>query len=191
MKVYELAAPEELRVRAHPWTQTDANPEHRYVDFRAHPELIRPSLEDLLPWTTYPATESFYKLVEWVNGPDSPFESNDLAFEGVSQNQGPHSTLNMQAGGRLMILFRDLEANTSPQRVGALAQDVAMALSHIDTGSQHGIVGISIVEIELLELDLRGRQLLLSFFAWGDDTASTMANFDQLLQAVHGALRTV
>ena len=191
MKVYELAAPDQLRTRTHPWTHTDANPDHRYVDFRAHPEQIRTSLEDLAPWQAYPATQTFYELVEWVNGPASALESNDLAFEGVSPNQSAQSASRMQAAGRLMVLFRDLKANTSPQQIGELTQAVAMALSKINTGSQECLVGVSIVDVELLELGQRGQQLLLSFFAWGDDAFSTMANFDQVLRAVTKALQSV
>ncbi|NOS82266.1 MAG: hypothetical protein HOP32_11870, partial [Nitrospira sp.] len=77
MKVYEHSDPDSLKLRSHPWIDAESDPTNRYYDFKIHPELIRLSLEDMQKWSAYPATETFYRLLEWLNGPDSIFESND------------------------------------------------------------------------------------------------------------------
>lgn len=66
--------------RTHPWTFAEHNPSWRYVDFRREPEKIETSLEDFRPWAQFPATQRFYELIRWLNGPDSLFETNDCAF---------------------------------------------------------------------------------------------------------------
>ncbi|MEK7299977.1 MAG: hypothetical protein AAB072_02660, partial [Nitrospirota bacterium] len=71
MQVYEHNDPDSLRPRTHPWTDGESNPAHKYYDFRARPEIIRSSIEDLQEWGAYSATESFYRVLEWVNGPKS------------------------------------------------------------------------------------------------------------------------
>jgi hypothetical protein len=86
MKVYEHNDPDSFILRSHPWIDGESDPAHRYYDFRTSPELIRSSLEDLQAWSTYPATETFYRLLEWLNGAESVFESNDCAFSGASAN---------------------------------------------------------------------------------------------------------
>ena len=94
MNVYEHNDPDSLIPRSHPWIDGESDPTHRYYDFRTSPELIRSSLEDMQEWSTYPATETFYRLLEWLNGPESVFESNDCAFilvrvQGETNNPGP------------------------------------------------------------------------------------------------------
>jgi hypothetical protein len=195
MKVYELRDPAHLRRRAHPWVDADADPSHRYYDFRRHPELIRSSLEDLLPWSEAASTETFFQLIEWLNGPESTLESNDCAFNGLSANDGSHSDLRFEASGRLMVLFRDLACNTSPARVGNLAQSIARALSLATPSLEEGVVGVSIVEVQVTTLPgpparQRGQQVMLSFWAWGDDEGETLSNLNLTLVNLGDALRT-
>jgi len=193
MRVYELQDPDQLRLRAHPWVDAEADASHRYYDFRAHPERIRTSLEDLLPWGEHGFTETFYRLLEWLNGPQSSLETNDCAFHGISPNEGPHSTRRLEASGRLMVLSRNLAANTRPDHVGGLAQRVAIALSQMSEGIE-AVVGVTIVDVQFTTLpgsaaQQRGQQLMLSFWAWGDDEAETLGNVDHTLGNLAAALR--
>lgn len=193
MRVYELQDPGLQRPRAHPWINGETDTSHRYYDFRRHPELIRSSLEDLAPWDGHASTETFYRLIEWLNGPDSTLESNDCAFNGVSANEGPHSERRLETSGRLMILCRDLVANTSGDQVGELAQGVAGVLSQM-TPELEAVVGVSIVDVQFTTLpgprqQQRGQQLMLSFWAWGDDQAETLGNLDRTLDNLGQALR--
>jgi hypothetical protein len=84
MKVYQHNDPDSFILRSHPWIDGESDPAHRYYDFRTSPERIRSSLEDMQEWSAYPATETFYRLLEWLNGSESVFESNDCAFSGAT-----------------------------------------------------------------------------------------------------------
>src|SRR5512140_780274 len=86
MKTYDHAGPDPDTVRAHPWTVATLDPSARYMDLKANPALIRLSLEDFLPFSRWPAIDTFYSLLEWLNGPESTLESNDCAFEGPCAN---------------------------------------------------------------------------------------------------------
>jgi len=195
MKVYELKDPQNLRLRAHPWVDSDGDPSHRYHDLRRHPDRIRTRIEDLLPWREEAAVETFLQLLEWLNGPESALESNDCAFSGPGVNAGPHSDLRLEVSGRLMILFRDQRRNTVSGQVEALTQHVAYALSLADPGLQAAVIGASVVDVQFVELPgpavkQRGKQLLLSFWAWGDDEAEAYRNLNRTLKCLGGALRT-
>ncbi|MFK7930078.1 MAG: hypothetical protein AB8H79_17925 [Myxococcota bacterium] len=194
MQVFELRQPEQLRLRAHPWIDAEHDNTGRYYNFREHPDQIRTSLEDLKPWAGHASTETFYQLIEWLNGPDSALESNDCAFSGVYPNEGPHSERQFETSGRLMVLFRDLQANTSPERVGGMAQEVAYALSQLGPDLE-AIVGVSLVDVQFTELPgpaarQKGQQLMLSFWAWGDSEALTLATLDAALVHLWTAMRS-
>ena len=47
---------------------------------KAHPDQIPLVLPDFKPWSHYPAIQTFYALLTWLNGPDSIFESNDCGL---------------------------------------------------------------------------------------------------------------
>ncbi len=138
------------------------------------PELIRSSLEDLQEWATYPAIETFYRLLEWLNGPESVLESNDCALSGATSNTSAEFPQRLQASGRLMILYRDLPLNTSPEQIHRLTNSIAHCLETIDPGFEWGAIGATIMAIRLTTLpgppeQQRGQQLMLSFWAWGED----------------------
>jgi hypothetical protein len=64
MTVYEHNDLDSLSPRPHPWIDGESDPTRKYYDFRAKPELIRSSLEDMQEWSAYSATETFYRLLE-------------------------------------------------------------------------------------------------------------------------------
>lgn len=194
MKVFEYGDPTALRPRAHPWSHTDADPAHRYVDFRTHPELIRSSVEDLRGGADHPATETFYRLLEWLNGPESVFESNDCAFNGVAANESPTFQAPFECSGRVMILLRDLIANTSPGHVARVGQVIAMRMSDVDPGFEWGAVASTAVSVRFTTLAAPperqwGHQLMLSFWSWGQDPIDTLDNLDRTLGSLSAALR--
>jgi len=177
MKVYEHSDPDSLRLRSHPWTDSTSDPSHRYRDFKSSPELIRSSLEDLRPWSAYPAIETFYRLLEWLNGAESIFESNDCAFSGAET----------ECSGRLMILYRDLAANTSPERIHRLTNAVAEAASRTDPAFEEGAIGATIVSTRFTTLPgppelQRGQQLMLSFWTWGENELEVMTHLDRIFR---------
>ena len=196
MQVYEHNDPDSLRPRAHPWTDGESDPAHKYYDFRARPELIRSSIEDLQEWGAYPATETFYRLLEWLNGPESAFESNDCAFSDATANTSPQYPKRLQCSGRLMILYRDLALNTAPEQMHWLTNLAAQAVRKTDPAFEWGAVGVTITSVRFTTLPgpperQRGQQIMLSFWAWGDDEREVMTNLDRTFRNLTVALRQV
>jgi hypothetical protein len=191
MQVVEHHDPHQLAVRSHPWTHATASPACRYHDLRAQPWRVRTSLEDLRGWEHYPAVETFYTLLEWLNGPGSALESNDCAFSGPS----PHPDAPTQlCSGRLMVLFRDLAANTQPRTVDRWCQALARSLASRDETFTDGAIGVTAVEVDYTHLPAtqrRGQQVMLSFWSWGDDEAAAMLALDRTLQNLSEGLRSV
>lgn len=100
--------------RHHPWTVSDENPEFKYHDFKEYPELIRKILEDFKLWEIYRAIQLFYEMLEWLNGPESVFETSDCRFAGMAPNtQKDKWNKELACHGALVILFRDLKYNLS------------------------------------------------------------------------------
>lgn len=196
MHVVEHADPLALQVRSHPWFGSETDPSLRHYDLRERPELIRSALEDFTDWTRYPAIETFYRCMEWLNGPKSTLETNDCAFSGPSPNQMPQFPKALQCSGRVMLLFRDLASNLQERKVHALAEGVARGLASRDEDFQCGVVGATIVPVRFIALpgnaaDQTGMQLMLSFWAWGDDEYETLMNLDRTLTNLFAALREV
>jgi hypothetical protein len=196
MRVYEHSDPGSLKPRSHPWIDAESNPAYRYYDFKTQPELIRSSLEDLQQWNAYPAVETFYRLLEWLNGSASIFESNDSAFNGAAATTGTPSSKPLQCSGRLMILYRNLALNTSPEQMHRLTNATAQALSETDPMFEGGAIAVTILNTQFTALPesperQRGQQLMLSFWAWGETENETMSHLDRIFQNLTGVLQRV
>lgn len=194
MKIYEYHDPQSLRPRSHPWIDSASDPTHRYYDFRTSPELIRSSIEDMQEWSTYPATETFYRLLEWLNGSKSVFESNDCAFSGATATTSTQSSQRLQCSGRLMILYRDLALNTAPEQIHWLTNAAAHALGRADPTFEWGAIGATVMPARFITLPgpselQQGQQLMLSFWAWGEDEREVMTNLDRTFQNMTVVLR--
>ncbi|MFT6143763.1 MAG: hypothetical protein ACJAZO_002810 [Myxococcota bacterium] len=196
MHVVEHADPLALTVRSHPWFGSTSDRSLRHHDLRERPELIRSALEDFTGWTRYPAIETFYQCMEWLNGPASTLETNDCAFTGPATNEMPQFAKALQCSGRVMLLFRDLPHNLDEQRVHVMTQEVARGLASRDNEFQWGVVGATIVPVRFIALpgndrEQLGSQLMLSFWAWGDDEYETLMNLDRTLTNLFAVLRDV
>lgn len=193
MKTYrrEMSGPESPR--SHPWTDAASNSGNRYYDLKTQPWLVRTSLEDFTPWNGSAAIEEFYRLLEWINAPDGVFESNDCEFTGPHDNQNLEFPSALECSGRLMILFRDLRLNLSLPRVERLEGAMHRVLAAIDPEFAWGAVGTTIMATNYVGLQTStpgqtGYQLMLSFWAWGDTEADTMARLDRLFGNLSKAL---
>ncbi len=194
MRVYEHSDPDSLQLRSHPWIDAESDPTNRYYDFRTHPELIRSSLEDMQKWGAYPATETFYRLLEWLNGSDSVFESNDCAFSSSTDHSSTQRSKRLQCSGRLMILYRDLIVNTSPEQIHWLTNTAAHALRRIDPAFEWAAIGATIMPVRFTTLPgptglQLGQQLMLSFWTWGEHEREMMTNLDRTFHNLTVALR--
>lgn len=196
MKSYDHSDPRPGPARAHPWSGSSSDPASRYFDFKKNPALIRTSLEDLRPWEAWPAVETFYRLLEWLNGGGSILESNDCAFTGPAANETPQFAKRLEATGRLMILWRDLPLNRSRRRMEKLRAAIHQQLNQTDPDFEWGAVGITLFRAKYLELPppaqrQLGYQLMLSFWSWGDSEEEVMTNLDRTFRNIWESLREV
>jgi hypothetical protein len=196
MKSFENIDSESGAPRAHPWTTAESDPAHRYYDLRQHPDLIRTHLEDFTPWNSYAAINTFYRLLEWLNGPESVFESNDCAFEGPHPNTSPSFTQRLTCTGRLMILYRNVPLNTAPNHIVRLSDAIHRHLHHTDPGFELGAIGTTIMQVHYTALPgiherVPGKQLMLSFWAFGDTEAETMTNLERTFRNLSAVIRGV
>ncbi len=196
MRTCEYAGEPFAQARSHPWTDSAGNSAFRYHDLRASPALIRTSLEDFVPLSHYPAVEQFYALLEWLHGVTSILESNDCELTAPHPNLNTQISAKLECSGRLMVLFRALARNVTPDDLAALTYAFHSALAPLDPGFENGIVGTTLVPVRYLTLRgapqaQRGRELMVSFWVWGDTEAETMANLDRLMGNLSQALRHV
>jgi len=166
---------------------------HRYYDFRAKPELIPVVLEDFRPWDAYDAVRSFYDLLAWINGEGSPFESNDCALAGPEANVDGGFRKRLQCCGRLGVLFRDLGLNTSERAMSRWVEGIHTGLRALDPDFAWGAVGTTRLRVEYRDRPegrAEGAQLLLSFWAWGDDEVEVFENLARVISALREALES-
>lgn len=177
--------------RSHPWTDAASDAACVYYDLKATPARIRTSLEDLVPWARYAAVDALYGLLEWLNGPRSPLESNDCAFSGPHDNDSREIEAALGCSGRVMVLFRDLARNVAEVEVMRLENDLHRALGSLDPGLAWGMVGTTRVPVRYLDLPAGqqlGQQLMISFWSWGDSEAEVMKNLARVIACLSKAL---
>jgi len=180
--------------RSHPWQGSALDPAARYHDFTEAPALIRSSLEDFVPYRHYPAVEEFYALLERVNRPGSPLESNDCAFSGPHPGENGEITQPLECSGRLMLLYRALELNTDEARVEWLRTEFHYQLAPLDPTFSAGVIGTTVVPVRYLLLPKHaqlGQQLMLSFWTFGDTDASVMLSLERLFRNLSQAVDSV
>src|SRR5512140_825467 len=147
MKTYDRSDAGSAVVREHPWTVASSGPSARYYDLKAAPARIRTGLEDFIPWAEWPAIETFYRLLEWLNGDRSLFESNDCAFEGPGPNRTSEFPKALEVTGRLMILFRELPLNLSRENIEWLTAALHRHLAEIDPTLAYGAIGVTVYPV--------------------------------------------
>lgn len=194
MKTYEHAGPLSTVPRSHPWAGAGTDARARYYDFKSSPELIRTALEDFKSLEHYPAIGEFYSLLERVNHPKSPLESNDCALSPPGLNQTAQVKAKLECSGRVMLLYRDLVQNTRSTRLSWLKMAFHYQLAQIDPKYPLGMIGTTLVPVRYVALPegaQLGEQLMLSFWAFGATEASTMLNLGRLFKNLSQALRAV
>ena len=187
MLVYEATELEQDVGRYHPWTTSEKNSDSRYYDFKIHPELIPEVLEDFRPYAHFPAVQRFYDLVAWINGLGSCLESNDCEFQGSHTNIDAQFEKKRRTRGRLMVLFRNLEINCSPENVKWLEDCYALYLPMVLPHFYLGVVGLTKFRTHFTALGKNGQILILSFWSYGDDEYEAMENLDRTFEGIHKA----
>lgn len=196
MKTCEYAGDPFPEPRSHPWQGSASDPSARYHDFTASPQLIRSALEDFVPWARYSAVEAFYMLVERLNHEHSALESNDCAFVGPAANDESSVAKAFACSGRVMLLFRALQRNIDQRPLPWLQKKLHQELGASDDAFSWGLIGTTLVPTRYLSLEATtgapeqlGSQLMISFWAWGDNEADTMLNLGRVFKNLARALR--
>ena len=180
--------------RTQPWTDGMSNPEHRYYDLRREPKHIRESLEDFVVLGDSPAVERFYELLEWLNGPNGSFETNDCGCNPIKPSTGDEPLgvrpRKLSFHGRLMLFWRQLEANADDARVGGLIGHLLTSFNKPKQLPEAVCIGLWRMPTIFLEASppCEGWSICLSWWVWGDSEAEVMETFGEMLTEVEKAL---
>jgi hypothetical protein len=167
-----------------------------HYDFLMNPSLIPEVLEDFRPFGDHRGIQKFYRLLRYLNGPRSLFETTDSAFRPPRDNPTPHlgNGAPLEVRGRLMLVFRDHAENLSEQAMHGLRIAFQDELSRVRPGWPMGCIGTSFYWAWFTSLsaepseEATGLELVLLPFAWGHSGSECCANFGTLMQGVGVAL---
>lgn len=168
-----------------------------YLDFKKHPELIRSTLEDLIPFKKWGFVEQFYTLIEWLNSPRSLLESNDCVFNAAEDNPDQQYPYAKKCSARLMILFRDIPENCQAKSIDWLMQNILLQVSTTKLGFKAGAICLSQSPTCYLVLGSKadtggmGHQVTLTFFAYGKNDPRCYENMQQVLSIAQSSLLRV
>jgi hypothetical protein len=181
----------------------DADGQRGHIDFRASPGQIRTSLEDFLPFARWPAIQTFYGLLEYLNGPTSRLETVDCAFRGPYSHCDSNSGLALAADGRLFVMYRDIGINCSKDHYQWLCGKLMQELELVDATfpAAEGVVAFSLnsaLHVEISdgqwlpsgEFDAAqddrgmGYHTMLTFWAYGNDEAALFSNLDRVFKNI-------
>ena len=181
MLVYYDKSLEQAVARTHPWRDAEYDESARYYDFIKHPELIRTSLEDVLPFGDEPCAVHFYELIEWLNGPDSVFETNDCAMRAVEDSPEEQFPQVLRMKARLHLFIRDHRHNLEQSNADWLTLAFRKLLFEIDQNWREGCISITQqpVGFETFSDGEISDGLLqdIGFWAFGDTEEETQTNF--------------
>lgn len=214
MQVYYDDGLENPEPRLHPYQAArpyaDGQPDPKgFLDFVANPELIETSLEDFMPYGHTAAVRTFYDLLRWANGPESPLATCDCGTRPPSSHKDRNSHRPIRIHGRLFFLFRDLKLNCSAEHTDWLCGYAGHVLKAIDPGlpAHDAVVGFTLQPVLHITLSTGtplpdgglssgpgdpglGRHLMLTWFAYGDTEADAFTMLDRTFKNIWSALRS-
>ena len=176
--------------RTHPYSGVRHDAAGRYYDFKSKPEMIGEVLEDFKPYEELSSVQHFYRLLRYVNRPDGPLETTDcgLARRFFRSSNSPFPTKAGWLGGRLMLMFRDLNQNCSKKRVFKLVNTIQRKLAHY--GRQSDYVGFVVGPFPTVftATGRRGFQVDIEFAMWGDTVEEAIARFEVVVRLMEKAI---
>lgn len=197
MKIYhDQGRQEDLHqtgARHHPWSVGSYDENVRYYDFVRRPSLVREVLEDFLPYDEYPAIQTFYDLLYWLNGRDSILETNDSGFD-FGDSKTTWMPDKKEAEGRWMVFLRDKRLNLDARIVNDLGQTLWNQIEAIDPEFELGYIGFAYCPTIFSELEpplnrVSTSILTIYFWAWGDTDEEAFENLDRLFANLFAAFR--
>ena len=219
MRVFFEGVETNSEPRQQPWDVSKFNPEHRYYNFRKHPELISQVLEDYKELSHYKSVQAFYDLLHWLNRSASIFETNDARLKKLLQNkQRDLANKNCVREGALAFFFRDLKLNLSldsrywdekhqnfevdyarpsPNEVLIWAVNrCVQLLQRIERDEDIDCIGLSLspayyTEAPVSAPERYGQQIVFRFWMWGDNDDEVMGNFEKTVAAIRQCLKLI
>jgi hypothetical protein len=134
------------------------------------------------------------QFLEWANGPDSVFETNDCLLRPAAIDNVTPDVLRQAfdadpfgVTGRFTLFYRRLDLNTAEQfdwLVNTLLEDFR---DHIPNGP--AVVFVGRWSHWFKEIDRAGNVVVLRFWAWGEAEDAAMTNLHSLFDQLHHRLR--
>jgi hypothetical protein len=208
-------------LRLQPWDGAESAAGTDYYNFRKEPALISKVLEDFVSLDSYESVQHFYDLLRWMNGPESPYETNDSRLRPSSENrQRDLADKELVRDGMLMFFFRDLRLNLSTdsrdwdtrfQRYEKNQQDIKPKpnefllrftqqcfeeLQKINPDSQDDCIGIYLlptlyIHAPVGEDQRYGNQIAFRFWVWGNTDEEIMNNLTVTVAAISTCLNSL
>ena len=197
MDAFTAKQTDNTELRSHPWTAMISDEASIYMDFKKDPKLIRTSLEDFLPFKKWPFVDTFYSLIEWLNGSVSLLESNDCTFNAAEENPDKQYPYAQKCSARLMILFRDIEENCQQRSIDWLIQNILESVAGTKLGFRAGAIWLSqsatcyLALGEQVDTGGMGQQVVLTFFAYGKNERRCYESMQQVSSHAHDCLKKV
>lgn len=208
-------------IRLQPWDEADYDEGGRYYDFRREPALITEVLEDFTPLAGHESVQQFYELLGWMNGPESPYETNDSRLRPPKENR-QHDLANKAfvRDGMLMFFFRNLPLNLSNDSLAwsarfqryevdqqeikptpnqfllRFAQRCVEELFKINPDAQDDCVGVQLMPTLYVNAPVHedrkyGNQIVFRFWVWGDTDEEIMSNLASTVAAISTCLKRI
>lgn len=189
-------------LRLHPYAPGDAE-QSGYVDFKNEPEKIPSALEDFKPYSQQPAIQTFYKLLEYINGQDSFLETCDCALRPPTAHSDNNSSLPISVHGRLFLMYRDERLNCSQEHADWLCGRLMSILDQTDPNltANEAVIGLTlnpVLHTDISNGDWRpdgqfecaeddpahGAHTMLSFWGYGNDATHAFEHLDRLFKNI-------
>lgn len=178
-------------IRMQPWGIASYDKRGKYYDFKKHPKLIRTVLEDFKSYEKYESVDLFYALIDFLNGPDSAFETNDTRLKVNRQNHdGDRIDKKFVLSNDISVFFRDLKLNlageTGSSYLNWLIEDVIREFDLRPT-PHYGLIKLYLMPTQFTHAPVSqaaqyGHSVIYKIVTWGDCEEEQFENHKLVLQ---------
>lgn len=174
--------------RTHPYGGVDSK--SRYYDFKAQQELIENSLEDFVPHRARAGVQRFFGLIRHVNRPNGQLETTDCGLtQSLYQSRSsPFPDKCGWVGGRLMLMWRNLDRNCQPAAVNRLVARLKAALRRAGRPCTHIGFVVGPFPTVFCSTGQRGHQVDIEFAMWGDSFEESLCRFSDVVAVIEKAV---
>lgn len=187
-------------LRLHPYAPGDLR-QNGFVDFKKYPEKISTVLEDFVPHSEHAAIQTFYKLLEYINGEGSFIETCDCALRSPGLHSDSNSDMPIAVHGRLFLMYRDQTLNCSKKHAEWLCGKLMSLLNQNepDLTEREAVIGFTLNPVLHTEISNgiwmpdgqfecdeddpgNGVHTMLSFWSYGNDDNHAFENLDRVFK---------